>query len=173
MIVIIAAIYYLCPQLNPKDKTFNNPRILTEMLLAVAFGSSLIQHPKKPVRSDIKMMDINLMIINISLLSLVTYLGSIYPNLPQEMGGAKPRCAQLDILPEKLSTATLNNLIENSSVAQVKGGIKTRKLWVLFSGGDRIIALLDPLVNPQEHKFAHNKLIELKQSSISAISWCE
>ncbi|MBI2620330.1 MAG: hypothetical protein HYW57_09625, partial [Ignavibacteriales bacterium] len=67
------------------------------------------------------------------------YVLEIYPIIPQEFGGARPRSVFLDIVKSELSSDTFEEIIPPS--ADNTGGpvMRSQKVEVLFSGGDVLL----------------------------------
>jgi hypothetical protein len=64
------------------------------------------------------------------------YVNEIYPKLPQEFGGVKPRCAQLDISVSKLSKETNSAIMNDINQTDSKGVHRSMKVKVYFSGSN-------------------------------------
>lgn len=78
----------------------------------------------------------------IALLGLFTF--AIYPRLPQEFGGVKPRCAQLDIATGEVSRGTLVALAPKQA-AILSGGesppavVRTEPISIYYSRADSLL----------------------------------
>jgi hypothetical protein len=72
------------------------------------------------------------------LLGLVVYVLSVYPELPQEFGGVKPRCVQLDLTRASLSQATAEALVPKASDEIGR----SYRVSVYFVGNDELILKL-------------------------------
>jgi hypothetical protein len=71
--------------------------------------------------------------------ALVGYFAlAVYPRLPQEFGGVKPRCARLDLISEQVSSATLSVLGGGSSDPV----IRSREVSIYYSGADTLLVKL-------------------------------
>jgi hypothetical protein len=92
------------------------------------------------------------------------YLGTVYPNIPQEFGGVRPRVAYLDVDRSALSDSTAAAILPES-VAKESGGIfRTKKIDVLHVGRGVIsVRLHDP-----KRRFP---TLEIAVSSVHAIEW--
>jgi hypothetical protein len=72
------------------------------------------------------------------ILVLAFYVTGIYPNLPQEFGGVKPRCAYLDVVRAKLSSDTLRDIISEDKVSDNQPVVRSGRVEVMFSGSSAL-----------------------------------
>jgi hypothetical protein len=91
----------------------------------------------------------------------------IYPVLPQELGGVKPKCAFLDIEKNKLSSETLDAIIPTSLTTQDGPIVRSVKVDVYYSGGGAL--LIKPNHTQQERS---STTYEIQKSAIQVITWC-
>jgi len=70
--------------------------------------------------------------------ALAFYLTRIYPSLPQEFGGVKPRCAYLDVVRAKLSTDTLTDILSDDQMTGNQPVVRSARVEVLFSGSSAV-----------------------------------
>lgn len=94
------------------------------------------------------------------------YVMEVFPNIPQNLGGAKPRKALLDIDSKKLSYDTVNKLkldITNSN----NSIICTDTLTVVFLSSNQLYISYDNSLG------THTNLIELSRSLVSSIHWLD
>lgn len=92
------------------------------------------------------------------------YIFSGYAMLPQALGGAKPRCAVLDIEPNKVSSEAAALLrLQQGDIARPK---RTRQLEVLYLANDRIIVRVGS-------NGSSASVLELPRASIAGIMWCD
>ncbi len=96
--------------------------------------------------------------------ALGIYLFWIYPILPQEFGGVKPRCAYIDIVKDQVSSATLAKLT-NSTGTPTSDTIRSEQLSVFFAGKDVLLVKVSGNTS--------SEVIELARNRISAIIWCQ
>jgi hypothetical protein len=80
--------------------------------------------------------------------------------LPQELGGALPRCARLDIDATRLSRETYRELVPTNAPARNGPIVRTIQLQILFAAGDLLLVR------------ARGEVIELRQSAVRAIHIC-
>jgi hypothetical protein len=110
-------------------------------------------------------------LIPISLVGGISFLFFfivLYPNIPQEFGGVKPRCAFIDIERDKLSLETLEN-ISPPPLSKVNGQIsRSIKLDIYYSNNSVL------LVKPNDQKGSPyiNATFEIDKSIVHSIYWC-
>jgi hypothetical protein len=104
------------------------------------------------------------LMVALAFLVLVTYyVTTIYTAIPQALGGAKPRIAQIDVETKDLSTETLNALGISGRVNAVA---RSKPLPIFFAGSATIV--LQTTGNSSS-----KVLIELPRSVITAFEWQE
>jgi predicted aspartyl protease len=97
-------------------------------------------------------------------IGLVFYLERVYPNIPQDFGGVRPRVASLDVDRSALSDAAAYAILPTSAVEQSGGISRTKKIDVLHVGRGAIsIRLHDPL--------RRHPTLEIAASAVHAIEW--
>lgn len=93
------------------------------------------------------------------------YIFIIYPSIPQSLGGAKPRCAQLDVNTINYSSETLKLLgIDKKHPSNTGDVMRSQKIKVYFYSSNFILA--SSLENTDTR-------LELDRSGVKAIRWCE
>jgi hypothetical protein len=86
----------------------------------------------------------------------------VYPNVPQEIGGVKPRCGYVEISRTDASSSLARELFASN---QIEGGIvRSRKLSIFFSGGDSHV------VRARHLRGAHT--YELRKEIVKSVSDC-
>ncbi len=102
------------------------------------------------------------------------YLKALYPLIPPEMGGSRPRLAVLDLVGEKLSAQTLEQLsaqpleqlVARDVMVDSSDVFSSRPVWIYFSSNTTI------LLTSSDPKNEASDLIELDRSAVVAIRWC-
>jgi hypothetical protein len=100
-----------------------------------------------------------------SLYLLFFYVFWIYPTLPQEFGGMRPRCAYIDIEISKISDKTLKEVFIDSVIVNNPNVIRSERVDVLYVGSEVII------IKPQSS--ITQTVYEIRKENISSIVWCE
>lgn len=89
------------------------------------------------------------------------------PQLPQELGGAKPRCMTLDLDTRLLSPDLAGELLAAPVSLDGSGGVRrTRELAVHYSGGDLVLLRLAPAPPGPA------RTLELRRSAVVAAAAC-
>lgn len=94
------------------------------------------------------------------------YLTVLYPVLPQEYGGVRPRAAYLDIVPDQTSANTTLEALTDILPESAGPVFRTEQLDVYFVQTDYI------LVKKHGQTGQETNTYEIKQSIIKAITWC-
>ncbi len=105
-------------------------------------------------------------IIALTVLGIAFYLELVYPNIPQEFGGVRPRCAYLDVFQNQVAEETLEQILPGYALDYDQQVVQSKKVDVYFSGRDFI------LVKPHGQGPTQQTL-EIKQGAVPAITWCE
>lgn len=136
--------------------------ILSWMLIPVLY---LFFHSSERVagRKFIHKMSAWYFSIIVSLYLTAMYIFWIYPILPQELGGVKPRCAFIDEEATKVSEQTLRAIFDLTN--KPTGVLRSVKLRVLYTGGEYL------LVKPDGNQ--ETTTYELKRGELTAITWCD
>lgn len=86
----------------------------------------------------------------------------VYPNVPQEIGGVKPRCGYVEMARADASPSLARELfVSNQSGSTIA---RSRKLLIFFSGGDAYI------VRARNLRGAHT--YELRKQIVKSVSGC-
>jgi len=114
---------------------------------------------------------INLGLLVVILLFLAMLLGTakVLPVLPQALGGAAPRCAELDVDVTGLTRESIAALFEPGTSpdgSTTKRPRRSRQVLIFHSGADSILVKL-----PDDARGA-SPTYELKRSAIDAMRWC-
>jgi len=99
---------------------------------------------------------------------ILLYIFILYPIIPQELGGIRPRCAELDLIKEQLSNETIEALLPKESMKSNSLVVRSIPVDVFFSGGDFM------LVKQRTQKQHGNlRTYEVKKEVVQAVSWCD
>ncbi|NVM24189.1 MAG: hypothetical protein HWN68_20720 [Desulfobacterales bacterium] len=105
--------------------------------------------------------------IYVSEIGLRFFVEEVYSNIPQEFGGAQPRCARLDVVTDQLSVETRKAILSIDSINSESQVVQTIEVNVFFSGSE--FMLVKPLTQEQEPK---SEVYEIRRSVIQAVTWC-
>ncbi|HEX4603429.1 MAG TPA: hypothetical protein VH724_05495 [Candidatus Angelobacter sp.] len=97
---------------------------------------------------------------------LLIYIFSIYPNIPQEFGGVRPRCAYVDITRNQISDAMQKEVLPEGALKSTDAVARTVRLKTYFA--DKEIMLVRP-----DAAGKHAAVIEIRKSTVQAVSWCD
>ena len=95
------------------------------------------------------------------------YVAWFFPKMPQELGGARPLCALLDLDADALSRHTLEELNQWKPLAAQSGIIRSQEVRVLFAGSDTL------MINACGWRVTRHCMVELRRDAVAAISWCD
>lgn len=109
-----------------------------------------------------------LLILLFSMLGVFFFSERVYPSIPQEFGGVRPRCAYLDVARDQLSDETLRGIVGTSATSPNEKVVRSLKLNVVFAGGDVLLAT--PLGNRRETNFT---VYEIRKEILHAVTWCD
>lgn len=93
------------------------------------------------------------------------FIDDIYPDIPQEIGGLKPRCAQLDVITTQLSNETLNAILPLNTAIDDRRVLRSKDVNVFFSNNEFL--LVSPFIENNK-----SEIYEIKRSNLEAIIWC-
>lgn len=105
--------------------------------------------------------------VGLSTAGLNFFIEDVYPSIPQEFGGVRPRCAQLDVVADQLSVETREAILPIDSIDSENQVVQTIEVNVFFSGSE--FMLVRPLAQEQEPKL---EVYEIRTSVIQAVTWC-
>ncbi|MGV8175597.1 MAG: hypothetical protein ACP5OU_07845 [Methanothrix sp.] len=114
-------------------------------------------------RSILKAVSVSVIIIGI--VSILIYIFSIYPSLPQEFGGPCPRFAYLDLTKSDLSNETLRDLLSEQDFLSTDRIIRSEVLDIYYYGADYI------LLKPHLNNTQRSNTFAIKQSAVKGITW--
>lgn len=101
-----------------------------------------------------------LFLILFPLLGFLFFVQKVYPKIPQEFGGSRPRPACLDLLRPQLSGTTIADLAAAGSPADGTV-VRSSQVEVLFSGSGVVVVRKD------------NRVYELTKSAVLAMTNCD
>lgn len=97
---------------------------------------------------------------------LIAYLFVIYPNIPQEFGGVRPRCAYLDITRNQISEPMQKELFPEDALKSNESVARSVKLQNYFA--DKEIMLVRPYDADRKRS-----VLEIRKSVVQAVTWCD
>jgi hypothetical protein len=104
--------------------------------------------------------------VALAIVGVLLFVTPVYVHLPQEFGGARARCAEIDLKREDLSPKTMAALV-GSSVAFMPGKVaRTVAPKVHFAGTNFL------LVSSRREGEAKQGLYEIQRSTVTTINWC-
>jgi hypothetical protein len=107
-----------------------------------------------------------LFIVALGLVGISSYLYAVYPNIPQEFGGLRPRTAYLDVAKAELSKETLEEIFPSGVSDSNSVVVQSNKVDVYYSGNSFILVKLHG-----QDQDANQSTYEIKQSAIQVIHW--
>lgn len=150
------------------QRTFPELSDLMATYLGIIFIIYLYFLPFRDERMFLRRFSVAYMYLFLTAMTLAgifTFIEEIYPRIPQEFGGLKPRCAQLDLIRSELSNQTKKIFLKNDSLTtKVAHSIKVD---VCYIRGDYI------LIKPHSLKKSDEEFVyDIKKSIIASINWC-
>jgi hypothetical protein len=89
------------------------------------------------------------------------YSVELYPNIPQEFGGARPYYACLDIVKAQMSTETIKGVLPTDANKSQQPVVRSLRLEVLFSGSDIMLVR------------ARGKVFKITKNMIQTVAMCD
>jgi hypothetical protein len=109
------------------------------------------------------------MILGLGFLAIIVFVAIVYPRLPQAIGGAKPRCAILDIRAAEVSNSTLIEL--GSETAETpESVVKSGRLNVYYATQQSLAVSLNVI---GEEGARGDIVVELPRAAVKATIWCD
>jgi hypothetical protein len=99
------------------------------------------------------------------IVTIYLYLSMLYPQIPHEFGGAKPRNAILDIVRSDLSIKTINNLVDTSIISQKNKILPTKIVTIYLVTKDAFI------IKTQNVDSNLDQTFEISRSAVKSINW--
>lgn len=106
----------------------------------------------------------------LAILALVVfffYVTLAYPQLPLQLGGPMPDCAQLDIEKSKLSPQTLVQLAGTAAVSARSEVVRTKELDILFLAGNTLVVRPAKLASG-----GAASVFRMDRAAVRSIVWC-
>lgn len=108
------------------------------------------------------------LIIALGFGGIFSYFYTLYPYIPQELGGLRPRTAYLDVAKAELSKETLQEIFPSGVFDTSSEIVQSNKVNVYYSGRDFILVKLYG-----QDQGVTRSTYEIKQSAIQAIRWSD
>jgi hypothetical protein len=148
------------------------PRSLVMMsviFLVSIYGSiiAMLFSPTKEAGRTGATVAITLAVTSLLGIAIAAYVWTIYPHIPQQLGGGKLRRAQLEVRTDSMSSALMKELrceANESSGALVR---RSGDVWLLVGAGDTLIVVDGP-----DLMRAHMR-VEIPRANVAAIRWLE
>lgn len=146
------------------------------IILFYVFSISLVLHPPDLEIKDrwwrtytrfVRKITLGFLPFFIVLAGMLIFYIEIYPTLPQELGGVKPKCAFLDIEKNKLFAETLDAILPSSATVLDNLIVRSVKVDVYYSAGGAL--LIKPNHTDGGKTFT---TYEIEKSAIEVITWC-
>lgn len=114
------------------------------------------------------------------LLGVILAMSVVYPAIPQDLGGVRPRCAFLDIFKGRVSKEMLRVLSPTGEEATPSGAdaVRTIRVDVFYSGGDSLLVKPHEKVKIVKAEFGlpvavyEKSTYEVRKDAIAGIEWC-
>jgi len=107
----------------------------------------------------------------VAILAIALYIEFVYPALPQELGGIRPRCAAVDIITDKVSDQLLAALAISKDVTPVMRVVRSNVVDVLYTSNDFLIVKLRVPASSQS-TYQRPVVYQLSRDVVGAITWC-
>ena len=101
---------------------------------------------------------------------LISFYIASHRNLPQEVGGFRPRCGYVDLSKSAISNETMRDLIPPDAIKTESQILRTAKLSIYFSNSE--LMLVKPYVQPQQGGELGSEVYEIEKKIINAVHWC-
>lgn len=133
--------------------------LLVGFALTLAFGATLVAIGL--IRPNARLaLPIMLAGLSIFTASLV-FVTLIYPNVPQEVGGVRPRCGYVELAAADASDDLAREILQNPNAT---GVARSKKLSIFFSGGESYVVRLRDGDN--------DKTYELRKETVKSTRAC-
>lgn len=96
------------------------------------------------------------------------YTFAIYPQLPQALGGLRPRCVYLDVKKGEMSNGTLKDIFPVDAIKSSSEVVRSVKVDIFFSGGEFI------RVRPHvENQGVTPRVYKIRKDIVQTVVSCE
>lgn len=102
------------------------------------------------------------------LIGLLFYAETVYPILPQELGGVRPRCAFFDVAQDEFSSETNQDILLGGQTSPTDSVVRTVQLDVLYSNSSALI--IKPYSIDEETR---GPIYEIQRDAVQSIYWCD
>ncbi len=103
------------------------------------------------------------LLISFAILAVVLYSLLLYPQIPQELGGIKPKPALLELRSATFSDQLLEQLSETSVNSEI---VRTVEVDILFYSSNRLVVR-------QTNEDGHKSTYDLKRDDVETIIWLD
>jgi len=108
-----------------------------------------------------------LLLVSVMVLAgLAFFIENIYPNIPQELGGAQPRCGVLDLVAADLAIETRRSLVPQTPSNGAASVVRSTELYVFFMTSDFL------LVRSRKNLDDRELTYQVARSAVRSIAWC-
>jgi len=97
--------------------------------------------------------------------AILLYLNILYPQIPYEFGGAKPRSARLDLVRSDFSIETISQLVESKYLSQKEKILPSKNVNIYLVTKDVLI------IRAQNIDKDGEKTFEILRSAVKSIHW--
>jgi len=94
-----------------------------------------------------------------AIVAVIYFVNSVYPSIPQELGGVSARCSYLDLDKSLLSALTLAALVPGADGSSTSA-VRSKRLDMLYASSDVVMVRLD------------GQVYELDRQAIRTIAFC-
>jgi hypothetical protein len=108
------------------------------------------------------------LVVALIVLGFFFYGEEVYPYLPQAFGGARPRCAYLDVTRDEISAQTQQAILPAGETTSEAGVVRSVQVEVLFSNGD-LLMIRPQVIAPGRERVVY----QLQRDNVQAITWCD
>lgn len=107
-------------------------------------------------------------VLFMTVLGLMDFASRLYPRVPQEFGGVRPRCAYVDVKTEEVSSAVQQSILPAAGPDAAGKIARSVQLDVHFSDGG--LMLVKPHAERPEFR---SPTFEIKKDAVQAVVWCD
>jgi hypothetical protein len=102
-----------------------------------------------------------LLILAVPTLAFVFFLTRVYPRVPQEFGGTRPRCGYVDVTKAQISSEALKDIVPADGITSSEPVLRSSRVDILFSGSDALMIR------------AQGKIYQINKSAIQSVVNCD
>ena len=102
-----------------------------------------------------------LLLFSLPILAFIIFVWELYPKIPQEFGGARPRHACLDVAREQISNETVEGIMPVDAGKSNTPIVRSPRVEILFSGSDVMLVK------------ARGRVYTITKSTIRAVTTCD